>query len=596
MEEGLKIRIGADVVEVTQSINQLEKDLKGLEQQLKSQTGQAFIETNKQIERLKDTISTLRNVGRTGFDEFGSKATQVAKSVGGLRTSTSQATFALGNFNRVVQDAPFGFIGIQNNIEPLFQSFQQLKQETGSTGGAFRALATSLAGPAGVLFAFSAVTSIVTVLVQKYGSLGNAFAALANSGNAYYKQQQELVALQKDAAKIAGDELARLDLLNNVAQDTTNSTDNRREAAKKLLDVYKEYLPKISEEAILNGQAADAINKAKDAILNKALAAAAEKKLAEIGSKVLENQLAQVKAVEQYGKAQENYRKQAEAASKQELQGREGVNTATVAYLTELDKSKDRLVELGNESLSLDKQYQALLNLATGFAKKAGEGFIKTSEGAKQARKDIKDFAEDFAAYGRFQAGIAAGSLPQTFQRATETLLGDAQANADLQVPLRITIPTETFEALNRFGKARKDAFDNEILKQQIAEFKELLALGLAQPLGDLIFNFLEQGKFGFKAFADAAISSIKRIVAQIIASKIIQLLGRIATAGFTGGGGLLGSLFGGVFGGGGGVGANIGGLAGGSLLLGGSVSLVARGTDLVGVVGGGNARIGRVG
>ena len=49
----------------------------------------------------------------------------------------------------MLQDAPFGFIGIQNNLNPLLESFQRLKAETGSTGGAFKALSKSLLGPAG---------------------------------------------------------------------------------------------------------------------------------------------------------------------------------------------------------------------------------------------------------------------------------------------------------------------------------------------------------------------------------------------------------------------------------------------------------------
>jgi hypothetical protein len=44
--------------------------------------------------------------------------------------------------------------------------------------GALKALGSALVGPAGLFLAFSAVTSIVTVAVQKYGSLGGAIDAL----------------------------------------------------------------------------------------------------------------------------------------------------------------------------------------------------------------------------------------------------------------------------------------------------------------------------------------------------------------------------------------------------------------------------------
>ena len=46
----------------------------------------------------------------------------------------NSASTALINLGRVAQDAPFGIIGIANNLNPLLESFQRLKAETGSTG------------------------------------------------------------------------------------------------------------------------------------------------------------------------------------------------------------------------------------------------------------------------------------------------------------------------------------------------------------------------------------------------------------------------------------------------------------------------------
>jgi hypothetical protein len=56
--------------------------------------------------------------------------------LGGSVAGINQASNALMNLGRIAQDAPFGFIGIQNNINPLLESFQRLKAETGSTSAA----------------------------------------------------------------------------------------------------------------------------------------------------------------------------------------------------------------------------------------------------------------------------------------------------------------------------------------------------------------------------------------------------------------------------------------------------------------------------
>lgn len=102
-----------------------------------------------------------------------------------IPAATNQAANALQNLGRVAQDAPFGFIGIQNNINPLLESFQRLKAETGSAGGAFKALAGSLAGAGGIGLAVSVATAALTLLSSGFfdskesaESLGNQLEAL----------------------------------------------------------------------------------------------------------------------------------------------------------------------------------------------------------------------------------------------------------------------------------------------------------------------------------------------------------------------------------------------------------------------------------
>lgn len=527
---------------------------------------------------------------KIGADVSGLEAgvTQAQNSLNKLRPAVTGAGQTLTNFNRVVQDAPFGLIAIQNNIEPLFQSFGDLKAQTGSTSGALKALGASLIGPTGVLVAISAVTSLVTSAVQKYGSLGKAFEALVNSGNALYQSQQQLLSIQREATKNAGEEIAKLTVLNAVATDTTGATVNRVEAANELLRVYKEYLPNLTQEAILNNNAADAINKAKDAILNKALAAAAEKKLAEVGAKVLDNQLAQIEAVRRYGTAQTDLATQVKKANAEGLKGREGVNTQTVFFNTQLDKAQNNLAEIGKESVALQKEFTTLTTLAAGFARQAGGAFVKDVAAPKiptvKQKVGVLELLPERATLGVSQTA------------ADIDILRQFRLDNGLQVPVNLEVPQAAFDSLNKFGENAKNALDLKSFKAQAAEFKAILTEGLAQPLGDLFFNFLDQGKIGFKEFADTAIKSIKRIVAQLIASKIIQLLGNLFAPGVGSAAGLLGGssgLFSGLFQS---ANLNVGALGSGGLSLSGGVRLEARGADLVGVISAANARIGRVG
>ena len=82
----------------------------------------------------------------------------LAKSTEGLKYkfqqskgATDQATQALVNLSRVAQDAPYGFIGIANNLNPLLESFQRLNTSAKDTGTSLgKELKNALIGPAGI--------------------------------------------------------------------------------------------------------------------------------------------------------------------------------------------------------------------------------------------------------------------------------------------------------------------------------------------------------------------------------------------------------------------------------------------------------------
>ena len=115
-------------------------------------------DVNDAIRGLDKVQTELDQTGKSAA-ALGNSVSKAAGSFGKLPQSANQANQAITNLNRVVQDAPFGFVGIQNNIGPLIDSFGALKASTGTTGGALRALIGSLAGPAGVGLAIAGIIS-----------------------------------------------------------------------------------------------------------------------------------------------------------------------------------------------------------------------------------------------------------------------------------------------------------------------------------------------------------------------------------------------------------------------------------------------------
>lgn len=146
----------------------------------------------------------------------------------------AQATNALGNLSRVAQDAPFGFIGIANNLNPLLESFQRLKAETGSTGSALKALGASLTGPAGIGLALATVSSLLVAFGDE----------LFKGSSALYDNVKALQEYNNQMSKATGNaqsEIAQVQALVGVVTNETLSRQQRNKALAELQDMYPAY-------------------------------------------------------------------------------------------------------------------------------------------------------------------------------------------------------------------------------------------------------------------------------------------------------------------------------------------------------------------
>jgi hypothetical protein len=168
-------------------------------------------------------------VTATGFDKVSSglknttdalktTATEAKKTGDAMRTNlnngANQAGQSILNLSRIAQDAPYGFIGIANNINPLVESFGRLKAETGSTGGALKALVSGLSGPAGLGLAFGVVTAAIT-----FAQMG--FQAWTR-GSKEAKENSDL--FKKDLEALKRELSAVTDELNNFINVADNAS------------------------------------------------------------------------------------------------------------------------------------------------------------------------------------------------------------------------------------------------------------------------------------------------------------------------------------------------------------------------------------
>ena len=118
-------------------------------------------------ETLKITITADNKQAVQNIQETVTATNQLGAAFNRLPANSAQATNALSNLSRVAQDAPYGFMGIANNLNPLLESFQRLQKEAGGTGAALKAMAGSLMGPAGIGLALGVASSLLVTFGDK---------------------------------------------------------------------------------------------------------------------------------------------------------------------------------------------------------------------------------------------------------------------------------------------------------------------------------------------------------------------------------------------------------------------------------------------
>jgi hypothetical protein len=144
------ISIDADVSTLEAELIKAQNELRQFQNTLKKTTDVGTIKTlNENIANTSGKIAHLN-------DRLG----QSGKSMG-------DASQSLINFSRIAQDAPYGIMGIANNLNPMVESFQRLAATEGGTKKALQAMVAGLAGPAGIGVAIGVVSSLAVTFSKE---------------------------------------------------------------------------------------------------------------------------------------------------------------------------------------------------------------------------------------------------------------------------------------------------------------------------------------------------------------------------------------------------------------------------------------------
>ncbi len=259
----LEVQIGADKTDFDKKIKEVEFDIKELSK-IKLERLKLGLDTSEINAQIKDAKNNLNQL-KTAVKDTGG-------TIGGqFKQQTANGSNALLQFSRIAQDAPFGIIGIGNNLTATAEAFGALKNQTGSTGGALKALASSLTGTGGLLLGVSLLTTGFTLLAQSGLSIGDVIDKITGNfdefGAALKKANEE--AVKNSAAEISG-----MNALVASAQNVNLSMKDRKMAVEELQKTYPGYFGNLSKEQILNGDVKTAVEGVTQALIAKAKAQA----------------------------------------------------------------------------------------------------------------------------------------------------------------------------------------------------------------------------------------------------------------------------------------------------------------------------------
>jgi hypothetical protein len=218
-------------------------------------------------------------------------ATNSIKAFGtAVQTSTkptADATNALTNLSRVAQDAPYGFIGIANNLNPMLESFQRLSKESGGAGNALKTMVGALSGPAGIGLALGAVSSLLI-------AFGDDIAELISGTTDFEKSMQSMRNAFEDNLKSVGATIATDQALISVINDVSQSTEAREAALKQLKEAHKGNI-ELQKTDINDGAALiNIINQMSEALVRKAQIEAVSKIIGEEYAKLIRLQTSDI--------------------------------------------------------------------------------------------------------------------------------------------------------------------------------------------------------------------------------------------------------------------------------------------------------------
>jgi predicted nucleic acid-binding Zn-ribbon protein len=514
------IGIDADVSALQSKLKSAQNTLAQFEGALKKATNIGEINyLTKNIDNLKGRINIL---------------TQEANKLG---RPMGDATNALTNFSRIAQDAPYGMIGITNNLNPMLESFQRLAKTEGGTKKALQAMAAGLTGPAGIGIALAVVSSLVVAFGDDIG----VFIDKATGGSASLRE----FANSFTGAKTAfSDAYIQIENVNSAFEKFKNGTLTKKDA----LDEYNNSLGKVYGTTKDIAEAERLFIENKDnyvkAALYRAAAQIALKKASEEAFKQLEAQTAP------------------ENANKVNLFMGEGLGAFALSKLTG-GPSISASDIIGSEAIAKkaktqEQVFKTIFNQFNQLAQEQDKAAVHSKDFGKELDKSLKstddkksksktkvaiDALKEYSATLKYELSQQLMDIQKYqkifkdkgFDNALILTYGDKGETADRKRKMaeerkRVTGQDNSLgsflgkDAANRMKIWKQESDAVDAASKAYENFASLLANNVTNGLMS-VFDAMEQGKNPLDAIGQIFVNIAKSIAAAVIQATIFEAI-----------------------------------------------------------------------
>lgn len=411
--------VGKNVDDVENQTLQLIEALKQVRaEQLKQleankQAGKSYTQEAANVQALTGQINGLK----AGLKDLQKAKEETAKTQT-IDIDTEAVTRKTNNlkmqFSQVARELPSLAMGpqmfilaISNNLPMLADAIADVRKQNELLAASGQKGVPVWKQLAGALFSWQTALIAAISLAIVYGKeIGNWVSSLFNVKKELsetQKLQEQLNSARRKGGESAAEESAKLKILYTATQDASKSMRERNKAVDELQKMYPDYFGKLSNEAILAGNAASAYDELTKAIIRKGQAQAAEDIVSDYSKKNFQlqrginadtnwtnqNKAAYEAALKERDKMWENYRKVNQGSAIVDSVAKSWIsNTAEGKLIEEYERRMSNIKKYSDEIAKNNKIVEGVVKQIDTSAYTTDFSGTKTGTGTNKEKTD----------------------------------------------------------------------------------------------------------------------------------------------------------------------------------------------------------------